>query len=109
MFTAVFFFAPIQVVDEFGEALWIDSGNKAMEGKLDMKFIRNDLIGPTGFYSPKSQNTPFHWVHAGKSAPHIQWLFFGGGGGVKENPRKGKGMETVLIFAAAAVGTRRDI
>ena len=58
-----------EVVDEFGEALWVDSGNKAMPGRpgwrLDMNFIREKLIGPTGFYSPKSPQSPFHWVHAG--------------------------------------------
>lgn len=53
-----------EVVDEFGAALWIDSGNLAT-ARLDMEHVRTHKIGETGFYSPKSLNTPWHWVHAG--------------------------------------------
>ena len=60
------------VVDEFGEALWVDSGNLAIQKgntkkqkPLDIANVRENLIGKTGFYSPTSLHTPWHWVHAG--------------------------------------------
>jgi hypothetical protein len=46
--------------------MWVDSGNLAM-GRLDVQILK-DLIGATGFYSPKSPQTPWHWVHPGTFA-----------------------------------------
>lgn len=54
---------PLQVVDEMGSALWIDSGNLATQ-RLEVETVQ-ELVRKTGFYSPKSPQTPWHWVHPG--------------------------------------------
>eukprot|EP00039_Didymoeca_costata_P011378 m.159535 g.159535 ORF g.159535 m.159535 type:complete len:358 (+) comp15155_c0_seq4:379-1452(+) len=54
-----------EVVDEFGKALWMDSGNLALPGNFSLQTIESRYLAHHGFFSPQSANTPMHWIHAG--------------------------------------------
>eukprot|EP00041_Stephanoeca_diplocostata_P017922 m.370502 g.370502 ORF g.370502 m.370502 type:complete len:458 (+) comp20860_c0_seq3:33-1406(+) len=56
------------VVDEFGAALWVDSGNYFMKG-LTVPMQQSEWMPPpSGFFSPTSNGHPWQWVHAGAFA-----------------------------------------
>jgi len=46
-------------------------GSDAAQHKVapfDVKTFQEDYLAPKGFYSPRSQQTPWHWVHPGTVA-----------------------------------------
>jgi hypothetical protein len=55
-----------EIVDEFGRALWVDSGNR-LTAPLDPNAF-DALLGDDGFYSPTSVGNPWQWVHMGMMA-----------------------------------------
>lgn len=53
-----------EVVDRYDSVLWLDSGNMAIPHRVDIHRIKKELKS-NGYYSPRSQQTPWHWVHPG--------------------------------------------
>ena len=52
-----------EALEEFGTALWMDSGNIAMKGRFTLHKIRKLAALPTGFYSAVSRGSLWYVPH----------------------------------------------
>lgn len=53
-----------EVVNEFGECLWLDTGAVMLPGRK-MSTVKKAMRDGDGFYSAPSRGTPFQFVHVG--------------------------------------------